>query len=55
VDTSKLIANIDGSDVADVASHRERSPVDFTLNVAADNSSGFPPERTPMRIPTATG
>src|SRR5439155_16118096 len=42
VDTSKLIATIDGVDVPDLASHRERSPVDFTFTVAAGNTGAFP-------------
>jgi hypothetical protein len=43
VDPAKLVASLDGTDVADLASHRERSPENFTFTVAAANTGGFPP------------
>lgn len=33
IDPANLIANIDGEDVVDLASHRERSPVNFNFTV----------------------
>jgi len=41
VDVAQLIAQVDGIDVPDLASHREQSQINFTLNVVAD-STGFP-------------
>ena len=43
VDVAQLVAQIDGVDVPDLASHREQSPINFTLNVAPDSTGAFPP------------
>jgi len=41
IDPTKLFATLDGQDVPNLASHREKSPVNFTFTVVA-NSTGFP-------------
>jgi hypothetical protein len=41
LDPSMLFATFDGERVSDLASHREKSPLNFTLN-AVDGVSGFP-------------
>jgi hypothetical protein len=42
IDPAQLFATIDGIDVADLASHRERSPINFTYT-AVEGSPSFPP------------
>lgn len=42
VDVNQLIAQIDGTNVPDLASHREQAPINFTLNVADNSTGAFP-------------
>jgi len=42
ISPGKLFATIDGVPVSQLATHREASPVNFTLKMAVGNPSGFP-------------